>query len=139
MVSPNKALVYKFQVNDLAQCGDQVFATCAEDGSLRIWSAISREQTLQFQVVDQVHALCLVCSSSINSVCPGASFWRSLKSTNGLKFAKSPLWKNLSDKYVSNLKSKIELIKWDLCTVISYLQNFFIFLSSLATAWRLHQ
>ena len=33
---------------------DKYFATCSDDGSLRVWTADELEQTLQFQVMDQV-------------------------------------------------------------------------------------
>ena len=32
-------------------------ATCSDDGTLRLWTVASREQALQFQVLDQVSAL----------------------------------------------------------------------------------
>ena len=37
-------------------------ATCSDDGTLRLWTVASREQALQFQVLDQVNAL------SVNTV-----------------------------------------------------------------------
>ena len=45
-----------FQVNSLMVSGpdDKYFATCSDDGSLRVWTADELEQTLQFQVMDQV-------------------------------------------------------------------------------------
>ena len=42
------------QVNAIALDEDQFFATCSDDGSLRVWSVEDREQTLQFQVIEQV-------------------------------------------------------------------------------------
>jgi WD40 repeat protein len=33
---------------------DKYFATCSDDGSLRVWTTDELEQTLQFQVMDQV-------------------------------------------------------------------------------------
>ena len=42
------------KVNALALCDDQYLASCSDDGSLRVWSVNDREQTLQFQVMDQV-------------------------------------------------------------------------------------
>ncbi len=38
---------------------DKYFATCSDDGSLRVWTADELEQTLQFQVMDQVCMRCL--------------------------------------------------------------------------------
>ncbi|KAJ3615377.1 hypothetical protein NHX12_017349, partial [Muraenolepis orangiensis] len=41
-------------VNDVAFSADEShFATCGEDGSLRVWSAPSRELVVQFQVLNQ--------------------------------------------------------------------------------------
>lgn len=43
------------QVNDLAfQTDESHFATCSEDGSLRVWSIPSNELVVQFQVLNQV-------------------------------------------------------------------------------------
>ena len=47
-----------FQVNNLSLCNSEHFASCADDGSVRVWSLESREQTLQFQVKDQVFIHC---------------------------------------------------------------------------------
>ncbi|KAJ8318923.1 hypothetical protein KUTeg_004014 [Tegillarca granosa] len=41
------------RVNGLAAGSNDYLASCADDGSLRIWSIDSREQMLQFQVLDQ--------------------------------------------------------------------------------------
>ncbi|XP_013393033.1 WD repeat-containing protein 90-like [Lingula anatina] len=41
------------KVNGLAFANDDLFATCGDDGSLRMWSVHDREQTLQFQVMEQ--------------------------------------------------------------------------------------
>lgn len=41
------------KVNNLSLCNSEHFASCSDDGSVRIWSLDSREQTLQFQVLDQ--------------------------------------------------------------------------------------
>ena len=35
----------------------QYLATCDMDGSVRVWSVSEREQTLQFQVMEQVSYL----------------------------------------------------------------------------------
>ena len=43
------------RINALALCEDLGYlATCSQDGSLRVWSVNEREQTLQFQVMEQV-------------------------------------------------------------------------------------
>jgi WD40 repeat protein len=55
---PNKYLLLFFQVNNLSLCNSEHFASCADDGSVRVWSLESREQTLQFQVKDQVFIHC---------------------------------------------------------------------------------
>lgn len=44
------------QVNGIEMCTEELFASCSDDGSVRIWSIKEREQTLQFQVMDQVLA-----------------------------------------------------------------------------------
>ncbi|XP_046861047.1 WD repeat-containing protein 90-like [Xenia sp. Carnegie-2017] len=43
------------KINSLVASGpdDKFFATCSDDGSLRVWTSDDLEQTLQFQVVDQ--------------------------------------------------------------------------------------
>lgn len=41
-------------MNNLSICNSEHFASGADDGSVRVWSLDSREQTLQFQVLDQV-------------------------------------------------------------------------------------
>ena len=43
-----------FQINDVALSDSRFLATASEDGGVRIWSLENREQTLQFQVRDQV-------------------------------------------------------------------------------------
>ncbi|KAM3592554.1 uncharacterized protein V6R79_021158 [Siganus canaliculatus] len=46
---------HKTKVNDVAFSSDaQHFATCSEDGSVRVWSAPSSELVVQFQVLNQV-------------------------------------------------------------------------------------
>lgn len=43
------------QVNDVVFSSDEShFATCSEDGSVRVWSAPSNELVVQFQVLSQV-------------------------------------------------------------------------------------
>lgn len=43
------------QVNDVVFSSDEThFATCSEDGSVRVWSAHSNELVVQFQVLNQV-------------------------------------------------------------------------------------
>lgn len=43
------------QVNDVVFSSDEKhFATCSEDGSVRVWSAPSNELVVQFQVLNQV-------------------------------------------------------------------------------------
>ena len=42
------------QIKGLAMCDSQFLATCDEAGSLRVRSVMEREQTLQFQVMEQV-------------------------------------------------------------------------------------
>lgn len=43
------------QVNDVAFSFDEShFATCSEDGSVRVWSTLSYELVVQFQVLNQV-------------------------------------------------------------------------------------
>ncbi|CAH1794798.1 unnamed protein product [Owenia fusiformis] len=41
------------KVNGVAMCTAPYMATCCDDGSLRVWGLKEREQTLQFQVIDQ--------------------------------------------------------------------------------------
>ncbi|XP_035694518.1 WD repeat-containing protein 90-like [Branchiostoma floridae] len=50
------------KINSLGFSNDDYFATCGEDGSLHVWSVQDREQTLQFQVVDQ-SCTCVAFSS----------------------------------------------------------------------------
>lgn len=43
------------QVSDVVfSCDESHFATCSEDGSVRVWSASSYELVVQFQVINQV-------------------------------------------------------------------------------------
>ncbi|XP_053384270.1 WD repeat-containing protein 90-like isoform X2 [Mercenaria mercenaria] len=41
------------KVNGLSLCNNELLASCADDGSLRVWAISDREQALQFQVKDQ--------------------------------------------------------------------------------------
>lgn len=46
------------QVNDVVFSSDERhFATCSEDGSVRVWTAPSNELVVQFQVLGQVRIL----------------------------------------------------------------------------------
>lgn len=48
-------LVSAVQVNDVVFSTDERhFATCSEDGSVRVWSVPSIELVVQFQVLNQV-------------------------------------------------------------------------------------
>lgn len=48
-------LLSTVQVNDVVFSPDEgQFATCSEDGSVRVWAAPSNELVVQFQVLNQV-------------------------------------------------------------------------------------
>lgn len=48
-------LLSALQVNDVVFSSDERhFATCSEDGSVRVWTAPSNELVVQFQVLNQV-------------------------------------------------------------------------------------
>lgn len=48
-------LLSAVQVNDVVFSADERhFATCSEDGSVRVWSVPSIELVVQFQVLNQV-------------------------------------------------------------------------------------
>lgn len=48
-------LLFAVQVNDVAFSSDEShFATCSEDGSVRVWLTSSYELVVQFQVLNQV-------------------------------------------------------------------------------------
>lgn len=47
-------ILANFQINSLSSFGSEHMATCSDDGTLRLWTVASREQALQFQVLDQV-------------------------------------------------------------------------------------
>ncbi|XP_053269712.1 WD repeat-containing protein 90 isoform X1 [Pleuronectes platessa] len=67
---------HKTKVNDVVFSPDENhFATCSEDGSVRVWSVPSNELVVQFQVLNQ--ACCCVCwspSPSENSACVAAGY-----------------------------------------------------------------
>ena len=46
-----------FKIKEVRMCGNELLATGAEDGCLRVWAIKQREQTLQFQVLNQVPSL----------------------------------------------------------------------------------
>lgn len=48
------AIFFYIQINSLSSFGSEHMATCSDDGTLRLWTVASREQALQFQVLDQV-------------------------------------------------------------------------------------
>ncbi|XP_038156856.1 WD repeat-containing protein 90 [Cyprinodon tularosa] len=53
---------HRSKVNDVVfSCDESHFATCSEDGSVRVWSTSSYELVVQFQVIDQ--ACCCLCWS----------------------------------------------------------------------------
>uniref|UniRef100_A0A3Q2C7Z4 WD repeat-containing protein 90 n=1 Tax=Cyprinodon variegatus TaxID=28743 RepID=A0A3Q2C7Z4_CYPVA len=55
---------HRSKVNDVVfSCDESHFATCSEDGSVRVWSTSSYELVVQFQVIDQACG-CLCWSPS---------------------------------------------------------------------------
>lgn len=50
----NTCNFFYIQINSLSSFGSEHMATCSDDGTLRLWTVASREQALQFQVLDQV-------------------------------------------------------------------------------------
>ncbi|KAF7661567.1 hypothetical protein LDENG_00259130 [Lucifuga dentata] len=59
---------HKSKVNDVAFSSDEShFATCSEDGSVRVWSAPSNELVVQFQVLNQGCG-CVCWSPSLSPV-----------------------------------------------------------------------
>ncbi|XP_073345853.1 WD repeat-containing protein 90 [Pagrus major] len=67
---------HKTKVNDVAFSSDEGhFATCSEDGSLRVWSAPSNELVVQFQVLNQAcGCVCWSPSSRKDSTCVAAGY-----------------------------------------------------------------
>ncbi|XP_059181241.1 WD repeat-containing protein 90 [Centropristis striata] len=67
---------HKTKVNDVVFSSDERhFATCSEDGSVRVWSAPSNELVVQFQVLNQAcGCVCFSPSSSKESACVAAGY-----------------------------------------------------------------
>ncbi|XP_034716336.1 WD repeat-containing protein 90 isoform X2 [Etheostoma cragini] len=67
---------HKTKVNDVVFSSDERhFATCSEDGSVRVWSAPSNELVVQFQVLNQgCGCVCWSPSSSKESSCVAAGY-----------------------------------------------------------------
>lgn len=67
---------HKTQVNDVVFSSDErQFATCSEDGSVRVWSAPSNELVVQFQVLNQAcGCVCWSPSSSTESACVAGGY-----------------------------------------------------------------
>ena len=61
---------HRDRVNGLAVINNDLLATCSEDGGVRVWSTTEREQTLQFQVLDQA-CTCLDVAPGNPSQTPG--------------------------------------------------------------------
>ncbi|KAM8730726.1 WD repeat-containing protein 90 isoform 2-T2 [Acanthopagrus schlegelii] len=64
------------KVNDVAFSSDEShYATCSEDGSVRVWSAPSNELVVQFQVLNQAcGCVCWSPSSRKDSACVAAGY-----------------------------------------------------------------
>ncbi|XP_069547580.1 WD repeat-containing protein 90 [Brachyistius frenatus] len=67
---------HKSKVNDVVfSCNESHFATCSEDGSVRVWSTSSYELVVQFQVLNQAcGCVCWSPSSSKDSTCVAAGY-----------------------------------------------------------------
>ncbi|XP_063748546.1 WD repeat-containing protein 90 [Eleginops maclovinus] len=67
---------HKTKVNDVVFSSDEThFATCSEDGSVRVWSAPSNELVVQFQVLNQAcGCVCWSPSSSKESACVAGGY-----------------------------------------------------------------
>ncbi|MEQ2214339.1 hypothetical protein XENOCAPTIV_001920 [Xenoophorus captivus] len=68
--------LFFLSVNDVVfSCDEHHFATCSEDGSVRVWSTSSYELVVQFQVINQAcGCLCWSPSSSGDSSCIAAGY-----------------------------------------------------------------
>lgn len=67
---------HKAKVNDVVFSSDEsYFATCSEDGSVRVWSALSNELVVQFQVLKQACG-CVCWSPLLNKdrMCVAAGY-----------------------------------------------------------------
>ncbi|CAK6964162.1 WD repeat-containing protein 90 [Scomber scombrus] len=67
---------HKTNVNDVVFSSDEShFATCSEDGSVRVWSAPSNELVVQFQVLNQsCSCVCWSPASGKESACVAAGY-----------------------------------------------------------------
>ncbi|GLD57492.1 WD repeat-containing protein 90 [Lates japonicus] len=67
---------HKTKVNDVVFSSDEShFATCSEDGSVRVWAAPGNELVVQFQVLNQAcGCVCWSPSSSKDSACVAAGY-----------------------------------------------------------------
>ncbi|XP_016889554.1 WD repeat-containing protein 90 isoform X2 [Cynoglossus semilaevis] len=67
---------HKTKVNDVVFSSDETqFATCSEDGSVRVWSVPSNELVVQFQVLNQAcGCVCWSQSSSKDTSCVAAGY-----------------------------------------------------------------
>lgn len=52
-------------MNAISLSDAEFFASCSDDGSLRVWSVNDREQTLQFQVMEQVSIFSVKSKNSL--------------------------------------------------------------------------
>nr|XP_046233487.1 WD repeat-containing protein 90 isoform X2 [Scatophagus argus] len=67
---------HKTKVNDVVMCSDEKhFATCSEDGSVRVWSFPSNELVVQFQVLNQsCGCVCWSPASGRDRACVAAGY-----------------------------------------------------------------
>lgn len=62
-------LLSALQVNDVVFSSDERhFATCSEDGSVRVWTAPSNELVVQFQVLNQVREYQKISNQYVSQV-----------------------------------------------------------------------